>query len=88
MTHDFSPAFGLAFRGDYLDDRNGARTSGVFGFPLNTGLKVGSGTLTGNIRAWPQVLVRPEVRYDRSDSPAFDGKRDQTTFSLSAAYIY
>lgn len=88
VTHDFSPAFGLALRGDYLDDRNGARTSGVFGFPLNTGLKVGSGTLTGNIRAWPQVLVRPEVRYDRSDSPAFDGNRDQTTFSLSAAYIY
>jgi hypothetical protein len=88
LTHDFTPAFGLALRADYLDDQNGARTSGVFGFPGNTGLKVGSGTLTANIRAWPQVLVRPEVRYDRSDLPAFDGNKDQTTFSLSAAYIY
>lgn len=88
LTHDFTPGFGLALRADYLDDRNGARTSGVFGFPSNNGLKVGSGTLTANIRAWPQVLVRPEVRYDRSDLPAFDGNKDQATVSLSAAYIY
>jgi hypothetical protein len=88
LTHDFTPGFGLALRADYLDDQNGARTSGVFGFPSNDGLRVGSGTVTANIRAWPQVLVRPEVRYDRSDLPAFDGNKDQTTFSLSAAYIY
>lgn len=88
LTHDFSPAFGLALRADYFDDPDGARTSGVFGFPSNTGLKVGSGTLTANIRAWPQVLVRPEVRYDRSDLAAFNGNKDQTTFSLSAAYVY
>jgi hypothetical protein len=88
LTHDFTPAFGLAFRADYLDDQRGARTTGVFGFPSNTGLKVGSGTLTGNIRAWPQVLVRPEVRYDRSDLNVFNGNKDQMTFSLSAAYAY
>jgi hypothetical protein len=88
VTHDFSPGFGLAFRADYLDDRDGARTSGVFGFPSNTGLKVGSGTLTANIRAWPQVLVRSEVRFDQSDLAAFDGNDSQTTFSLSAAYMY
>jgi hypothetical protein len=88
LTHDFSPAFGLALRADYFDDRDGARTSGVLNFPSNAGLKVGSGTLTANIRAWPQVLVRPEIRYDRSDLVAFNGKKDQTTFSLSAAYLY
>jgi hypothetical protein len=88
LTHDFTPTLGLALRADYFDDRDGARTSSVFGFPANTGLKVGSGTLTANIRTWPQVLVRPEIRYDRSDLAAFNGKKDQTTFSLSAAYVY
>jgi hypothetical protein len=88
VTHDFSPAFGLALRADYVNDVRGARTSGVFGFPVNTGMKVGSGTLTANIRAWPQVLVRPEIRYDRSDIAAFDGNKDQITFSFSAAYVY
>jgi hypothetical protein len=88
LTHDFTPGFGLALRADYLDDQNGARTSGFLGFPSNTGLKVGSATLTANIRAWPQVLVRPEVRYDRSDLEAFNGKKDQATVSFSAAYLY
>lgn len=88
LGYDFSPSVGVAFRGDYLDDRDGARTSGVLGFPANTGLKVGSGTATLNIRRWPNMLVRPEIRYDRSDLPAFDGKKDQVTFALSAAYLY
>jgi hypothetical protein len=88
LTYEFTPMIGVAFRGDYLDDRDGARTSGVLGFPANTGMKVGSGTATLNIRRWPNMLVRPEIRYDRSDLPAFDGKQDQFTFALSAAYLY
>lgn len=88
LTYDFSPKIGVGLRGDYFDDRDGARTSGFLGFPANTGLKVGSGTLTLNIRAWPQVLLRPEIRYDRSDLTAFNGKKDQATFSISTAYLY
>lgn len=88
LTYDFSPKIGLGLRGDYFDDRDGARTSGFLGFPPNTGLKVGSGTLTLNVRAWPQVLLRPEVRYDRSDLAAFNGKKGQATFSISTAYLY
>ena len=88
LTYDFSPKIGVGLRGDYFDDRDGARTSGFLGFPANTGLKVGSGTLTLNIRAWPQVLLRPEFRYDRSDLAAFNGKKDQATFSLSTAYLF
>ena len=88
LTYDFSPKIGLGLRGDYFDDRDGARTSGFLGFPANTGLKVGSGTLTLNVRAWPQVLLRPEIRYDRSDLTAFNGKKDQATFSISTAYLY
>jgi len=88
LTYDFSPKIGVALRGDYFDDRDGARTSGFLGFPANTGMKMGSATLTLNVRAWPQVLLRPEFRYDRSDLTAFNGKKDQATVSLSTAYLY
>jgi len=92
VTYDFSSSLGLALRGDYVNDENGARTSlspvGPSGFPANTGQKFGSGTATLNIRAWPNALVRPEVRYDRSTLAAFDGKNDQVTLALGVAYLY
>src|SRR5438105_12994110 len=71
VTYDFSTSLGLALRGDYVNDQDGARTSGVFGFPANAGQKFGSGTATLNIRAWPDAVVRPELRYDRSTLAAF-----------------
>jgi len=92
VTYDFSSSLGLALRGDYVNDENGARTSlspvGPSGFPANTGQKFGSGTATLNIRAWPSAVVRPEVRYDRSTLAAFDGKKDQVTLALGVAYLY
>jgi len=88
VTYDFSSAVGLALRGDYVNDQDGARTSGVFGFPANAGQKFGSGTATLNIRAWPDAVVRPELRYDRSTLAAFAGKKDQVTFALAVAYLY
>src|SRR2546429_3866466 len=90
VTNDFSPTLGLALRGDYVSDENGARSSfnGLVGFPANTGQKFGSGTATLNIRAWPDAVVRPELRYDRSTLAAFAGKKDQVTFALAVAYLY
>ena len=88
VTYDFSSTLGLALRGDYVNDQNGARTSGVLGFSPNTGQKFGSGTATLNIRAWPNAVVRPEVRYDRSTLGAFNGKKDQVTVALGVAYLY
>jgi len=92
VTYDFSSSLGLALRGDYVNDEDGARTSlspvGPSGFPANTGQKFGSGTATLNIRAWPSAVVRPEVRYDRSTLAAFDGKKDQVTLALGVAYLY
>src|SRR5438876_11156479 len=88
VTYDFSSSIGLALRGDYVNDEDGARSSGVFGFPANTGQKFGSGTATLNIRAWPSAVVRPEVRYDRSTLAAFAGKKDQVTLALGVAYLY
>ena len=90
VTYDFSPTLGLALRGDYVNDENGARSSfnGLVGFPANTGQKFGSGTATLNIKAWPSAVVRPELRYDRSTLTAFDGKKDQITVALAVAYLY
>ena len=88
VTYDFSSSAAIALRGDYMNDENGARTNGVFGFLPNTGQKLGSGTATLNIRAWPNALVRPEVRYDRSTLATFDGKKDQVTVALAVAYLY
>lgn len=93
LTYDFTSLAGLALRGDYVNDENGARTSlsplgAPSAFPFNTGQKVGSGTATLNIRAWPNALVRPEVRYDRSTLGAFNGKKDQVTVALAVAFLY
>ncbi|PYP37744.1 MAG: hypothetical protein DMD46_04515 [Gemmatimonadetes bacterium] len=88
VTYDLSSEVALALRGDYVNDQNGARTNGVFGFLPNTGQKFGSGTATLNIRAWPNALVRPEVRYDRSTLATFNGKKDQVSVALAVAYLY
>ena len=92
LIYDFSEKVGLALRGDYLDDKDGARTSGgpvTAPFPVNTGNKVSTGTATLNVRAWEGMLVRPEIRYDHSTiADAFGTKSDQVTFGLSAAYIF
>ena len=88
LVRDFSPTVGLALRGDYVDDRDGARTSGVLGFPANTGHRFGSATATLNLRSWAGLLLRPEVRYDRSNLAAYDGEQDQLSLALSAAYAF
>jgi len=88
MTYDLDKSLGLALRGDYVNDENGARTSGSFGFPANAGQKLGSATATLNVRAWPNAIVRPEIRYDRSTLAAFGGKEAQVTFAMAVTYLY
>ena len=91
--YDVNPVVTVAIRGDYVDDKDGIRTSGVLGYPTNTGQKFGSATLTLNIKKWDSALIRPEMRYDRSDLQAFadgDGAlhEDQLTFALGASYLF
>ncbi|HEX9704655.1 MAG TPA: outer membrane beta-barrel protein [Gemmatimonadales bacterium] len=88
VTYDFTSSLGVALRADYVNDADGARTSGFLGFPANTGQRFGSGTVTLNVRAWPGALLRPEVRYDRSTLAAFDGRKDQLTLAVGMAYLY
>ena len=93
VSYDVSPALTLALRGDYVDDKDGFRTSGVLGYPANPRNKFGSGTLTLNIKQWDSALIRPEIRYDRSNLTVFQGSdgavhQDQLTFALGVSYLF
>jgi hypothetical protein len=88
LARDLSGTLNVALRADYLNDGDGARTSGVLGFPTNTGQDLFSVTGTLNIRAWPNALVRPELRFDSSSLAAFDGEETQFSVGLSVAYLF
>ena len=90
-TYDVTPVVGIGLRGDYIDDQNGARTSGVLGFPANTRHQFGSATATLTIKVFPGALVRPELRYDRSNLAVYgeeDPSKNQLSFGLGASYIF
>jgi hypothetical protein len=89
VVFDATPTVNLALRGDYIDDKDGARSTATFtGTQLDTRHKFGSGTATLNIKAWSSALVRPEVRYDRSNLFVFDGKKDQVSLALGVSYLF
>jgi len=88
LMYDIVPAATLALRGDYMNDRDGARTSGVLGFPVNDGQRVGSATATLNVKYWDHALLRPEIRFDRSTLPVFDGHKEQLSFGMGLSYIF
>jgi hypothetical protein len=89
LTYDFCDKVGLALRGDYFDDADGARTSGVLGFPANTGQRFSSVTLTLNVKPFANLQIRPEFRWDRSSlGDAFSGHDDQITAGIGVAYLY
>ena len=52
------------------------------------GHHLSSATATLNVKTVPNVLVRPEIRFDHSNQRVFASKQDQMTFGLSAAYIF
>ncbi|MBM4065470.1 MAG: porin [Planctomycetes bacterium] len=81
ISQDITDSFGLAFRGEYFDDNDGART-GVMG------LQVSEVTLTANIKIRENLLVRPEVRYDDADQEIFAGQDNQLTTAIDFAYMF
>ena len=88
LTYDLAPSASLALRADYVNDRNGARTSGVLGFPANTGMSVRSLTSTLNLKHWAHTLVRPELRFDRATLPVFDGSKSQVSYGVALSYVF
>ena len=81
ISQDITDSFGLALRGEYFDDNDGARV-GVMG------LRVSEVTLTANIKIRENLLVRPEIRYDDADQEIFAGQDNQLTTSIAFAYLF
>jgi putative OmpL-like beta-barrel porin-2 len=89
---DIDPKLSLALRGDYMDDRDGVRTSGVLAFPAAPSRRLASGTATLNVKSWPHALVRPELRVEHSSRDDFGNpgalSRTQVTIGLALSYLF
>lgn len=88
FTYDLAPATTLALRGDFMNDRDGARTSGTLGFPVNAGQKVSSATATLNLKQWDHALIRPEIRFDHSTLPVYNANNSQLSVSTGLSYVF
>jgi putative OmpL-like beta-barrel porin-2 len=88
IAADLAPMLGLGLRADLVDDRDGARLSGVLGYPVNGGQTVTSFTATLNIRRWPHALLRPEFRYDHSTLPAYAGQQGALSMALGWSVLW
>ena len=85
---DATPTVGVALRADYLNDRNAARTGAAFGIAGAPQHRLASATATLNLKGFPGMLLRPEIRYDRSSQRVFAAQNNQITFGMSAAYLF
>jgi hypothetical protein len=86
---DFTEKCGLALRADWVDDQDGAFTSGLLGFPVNTGQELASVTLTLNLRPVAGLKIQPEIRYDHTTlTGGFDGKEDRFTAGVGVSYMF
>ncbi len=88
LVVDATPKVGVALRADYVNDRNAARTGAAFGIAGGPQHRLGSATATLNVKSFPNMLLRPEVRFDRSNQLVFGSKTSQFTFGMSAAYLF
>ncbi len=81
-----TPAFALAFRGEYFDDPDGVRTGTV--------QKLKEVTLTPELRVSSHLVLHCDLRVDFSDEAVFedaDGaftKKEQPTFLLNVLYTF
>lgn len=89
---DLDPKVTLALRGDYMNDADGVRTSGVLGFPVAPSRRIASGTVTVNVKSWSHALVRPELRVEHSTRDDFGNPGSlsptQVTIGLALSYMF
>jgi hypothetical protein len=86
---DLCERLGWAVRGDYVNDRDGAFTSGLLGFPMNGGQELYSATFTLNFSPTPQIKIQPEVRFERTTlEDGFDGAEGRVIAGMGASYIF
>lgn len=89
ISRDVSSNLNVSARADYMDDAEGARTAS-FGIPAGAAHKLWSLTGNLNVKTFPNVLVRPEVRYDHSSFTVFKNgtKGGQFVIAVSAVYSF
>ena len=81
IEHELSPSLLLSFRSDFLDDKRGQRTGFASKFTENT----------LSLTKWfgSMVLLRPELRFDRSwDRAAYNQGRSHNQFTFASDIIY
>ncbi len=88
IAYAVSGSTGIGVRTDYVCDCDGGRTGGGLGYPLHTGQRLISLTGTLNVRRGAHLMFRPEVRYDQSTLPVFDGHRRQASGGVGVSYIF
>ena len=95
VTYDFTDKVELALRADYIKDEDDVRlpvgTTPVTGPNLFSSRpkELYGWTATLNYKPLANLQIRPELRWDRSESPtSFNGKRDQMTAAMGVAYLF
>jgi len=95
VSYPLSGTCSFSGRADYTDDMEGARTAAAFGLGtvFGAGLPYSAHTLwslTGdlNITTFPNVTIRPELRFDHSSYQVFNGNGSQITGAVSMAYAF
>jgi hypothetical protein len=91
-SYDWTERFNTALRGEWFNDRDGARLGGDF-FGTHANITVGELTLTGAYKFTKMLLGRAEIRQDWADRRfyqrgATNADKNQTTLALQMIYTY
>lgn len=81
LGYDFTDSVGVALRGEYFEDKDGARM-GI------DDLNIWETTFTTNIKIRQNLLVRPEIRYDQANQGIFGGTDNELTTAIDVAYMF
>ena len=95
INYDITEKVGIAFRAEYLDDKDGG---GIKGIGPRAGAAImspeadgdlASFTLTLNYKPAPNVKIQPEVRYDTTSyGGGFDGQSSRWTIGAGVSYLF
>ena len=101
VWYDFTTKVGVAFRAEYLDDKDGDEIKGVelpsYGAdsaigtedPTQTSGGLESFTATLNLKPAKNIKIQPEIRYDHTSyANGFNGKSDQFIIGAGATYLF
>ena len=94
LNYDPTSTFGLTLRGEYFDDKDGAKINPIdiaTNSSQTPGLGVFDLTLTGIIKVSGNLMIMPEIRLDNGSKVFFyksDGTTTQSTVSGLLAVVY